>query len=238
MLDITGLNVHYGPTHAVQDVDLSVSSGTVALLGPNGAGKSSLLKAVSGLAPYGGKVVFDGVDLGRSSPESRARLGLIQVPEGRRMIGTLSVHENLQLGQTALAGRSSSHDIGDVYDLFPAVRELRNRAAWTLSGGQQQMVAIGRALVAGPRLLLLDEPSLGLAPLIVKEVFAALKEICREIPVLLVEQNSSVAMQLCEHVVVLASGRVVFTGTPEEATTGNVLQRAYFGADPEGATRA
>lgn len=239
MLDITGLHVHYGSTHAVQEVDMHVAeAGTLALLGSNGAGKSSILKAVSGLIPYDGRITFDGADLGRLSPERRARAGLIQVPEGRRMIGSLSVHENLQLGQTALAGRKAGFDIADVYEVFPALRYLRNRPSWALSGGQQQMVAIGRALVAGPRLLILDEPSLGLAPRIVKEVFAVLRTITVQVPVLLVEQNSTAAVDLCTQVVVLASGRVVFRGLPEEATSGDVLHRAYLGLNSEGAARA
>ena len=234
MLTIENLHVHYGTTHAVRGVSLTVrDADTVALLGPNSAGKSSILNAISGLNPYEGTLTFDGTDLTGMPPEKRARAGLVQVPEGRRMIGTLTVHENLLLGMTAQAGRTPIFGLEDVYVLFPMLADMTKRPSWTLSGGQQQMVAVGRALVAAPRLLMLDEPSLGLSPLVAKEVFNALRKISAEVPLLLVEQNSNAALDLCSSVTVIRSGRTVFQGTPEQAREGDVLQRAYLGHDGE-----
>ena len=203
MLTIENLHVHYGTTHAVRGVSLTVrDADTVALLGPNSAGKSSILNAISGLNPYEGTITFDGTDLTGMPPEKRARAGLVQVPEGRRMIGTLTVHENLLLGMTAQAGRTPIFGLEDVYVLFPMLADMTKRPSWTLSGGQQQMVAVGRALVAAPRLLMLDEPSLGLSPLVAKEVFNALRKISAEVPLLLVEQNSNAALDLCSSVTI------------------------------------
>jgi branched-chain amino acid transport system ATP-binding protein len=234
MLTIENLHVRYGTTHAVRGVSLTVpGADTVALLGPNSAGKSSILNAISGLNPYEGMITFDGTDLTGVPPEKRARAGLIQVPEGRRMIGTLTVHENLLLGMTAQAGRTSVFGLEDVYALFPMLADMTKRPSWTLSGGQQQMVAVGRALVAAPRLLMLDEPSLGLSPLVAKEVFNALREISAEVPLLLVEQNSNAALDLCSSVTVIRTGRTVFQGTPDQARAGDVLHRAYLGLDGE-----
>jgi branched-chain amino acid transport system ATP-binding protein len=234
MLTIENLHVRYGTTHAVRGVTLSVPrADTVALLGPNSAGKSSILNAISGLNPYEGTITFDGTDLTGMPPEKRARAGLIQVPEGRRMIGTLTVHENLLLGMTAQAGRTPVFGLEDVYGLFPMLADMTKRPSWTLSGGQQQMVAVGRALVAAPRLLMLDEPSLGLSPLVAKEVFNALRKISAEVPLLLVEQNSNAALDLCSSVTVIRTGRTVFQGTPEQARAGDVLHRAYLGHDGE-----
>ena len=234
MLTIENLHVHYGTTHAVRGVSLTVlDAHTVALLGPNSAGKSSVLNAISGLNPYEGTITFDGTDLTGMPPEKRARAGLIQVPEGRRMIGTLTVHENLLLGMTAQAGRTPVFGLDDVYALFPMLAEMTKRPSWTLSGGQQQMVAVGRALVAAPRLLMLDEPSLGLSPLVAKEVFNALRKISAEVPLLLVEQNSNAALDLCSSVTVIRTGRTVFQGTPQQARGGDVLHRAYLGHDRE-----
>lgn len=234
MLTIENLHVRYGTTHAVRGVSLTVpGADTVALLGPNSAGKSSILNAISGLNPYEGMITFDGTDLTGVPPEKRARAGLIQVPEGRRMIGTLTVHENLLLGMTAQAGRTSVFGLEDVYALFPMLADMTKRPSWTLSGGQQQMVAVGRALVAAPRLLMLDEPSLGLSPLVAKEVFNALREISAEVPLLLVEQNSNAALDLCSSVTVIRTGRTVFQGTPDQARSGDALHRAYLGHDGE-----
>ena len=198
MLEIRQLDVSYGPVLAVRGIDLSVTSGeVVALIGPNGAGKTSTLRAISGLVPHGGTVTFDGHDCRSRNIEGLARLGLIHVPEGRHVFPSLDVHENLQLGTTAAAGRSDGFTIDDVYDLFTPLRDLRHRDGWALSGGEQQMVAIGRALVAKPRMLLLDEPSLGLSPKLVAVVYDALAQVSDRIPMLLVEQNTVIALRHC-----------------------------------------
>jgi branched-chain amino acid transport system ATP-binding protein len=230
MLSISGLRVQYGNTVAVDGLDLPMAaSGALALLGANGAGKSSTLKAVSGLVPYEGEIVFDGVSLRGMSPERIARLGLIHVPEGRRLFGNLTVLENLRVGMTARGRRGGGYSIGDVFDLFPALREIPGQMAWTLSGGQQQMVSIGRALVGNPRLIMLDEPSLGLSPLVSQTVYEALRQIAAQTPVLLVEQNFSAALRICDQAVVLANGRSVYTGDVAGLEDGQLLQNAYFG---------
>jgi len=231
MLSISGLRVRYGTTVAVDGLDLAMaSSGALALLGANGAGKSSTLKAVSGLVPYEGEAVFDGVSLRGMPPERIARLGLIHVPEGRRLFGNLTVLENLQVGMTAQGRRGGGHTVDDVFDLFPALREIPHQMAWTLSGGQQQMVAIGRALVGNPRLIMLDEPSLGLSPLVAQTVYEALRQIAGRTPVLLVEQNFSAALRICDRAVVLANGRAVYAGDVAGLADGTLLQNAYFGS--------
>jgi branched-chain amino acid transport system ATP-binding protein len=235
VLEISGLCVTYDGTEAVVDCSLSVTEGAaVALLGPNGAGKSSTLKAISGLVEFGGTIEFDGVPLRKLTPEKIARAGLVHVPEGRRLFGSLSVHENLLIGRTSRNGREGGYSIDDVYDLLPALKPISKRAGWALSGGEQQMVAIGRGLVSAPRLLLLDEPSLGLAPIIVKTVFEALREVSRRTPILLVEQNAVTAIDLCQRGYVLVDGRIVMQGTSEELGSREALIDSYLGQ----ATRA
>jgi branched-chain amino acid transport system ATP-binding protein len=230
MLEISSLSIDYDGTRAVVDLDLTVEAGSaVALLGPNGAGKTSTLRAISGLASYGGTITFDGVRLAKLTPEKIARAGLVHVPEGRRVFGTLSVHENLQVGLTARAGRTGGYSMDDVYDLMPALRAIRKRPGWALSGGEQQMVAVGRGLLAAPRLLLLDEPSLGLAPIVVKGLFAALAEVSARTPILLVEQNSAVALRICQRAYVLVKGSVVLQGTSEDLGNREALIDTYLG---------
>jgi branched-chain amino acid transport system ATP-binding protein len=230
VLEISGLCVTYDGTEAVVDCSLSVTEGAaVALLGPNGAGKSSTLKAISGLVEFGGTIEFDGVPLRKLTPEKIARAGLVHVPEGRRLFGSLSVHENLLIGRTSRNGREGGYSIDDVYDLLPALKPISKRAGWALSGGEQQMVAIGRGLVSAPRLLLLDEPSLGLAPIIVKTVFEALREVSRRTPILLVEQNAVTAIDLCQRGYVLVDGRIVMQGTSEELGSREALIDSYLG---------
>jgi branched-chain amino acid transport system ATP-binding protein len=229
MLLIEDLHVNYGTTVAVDGIHLTIGRGElVALLGPNGAGKTSTLQAISGVIPSRGRIEFDGADLRNVTPDSLARRGLIHVPEGRRVFATLSVHENLQVGRTARSGRPG-FDIDDVYDLFPALVPLKDRAGWALSGGEQQMVAIGRALVASPRLLILDEPSLGLAPVIVNAVFAALAEVGQTVPILLVEQNTSRALELCSRASVLVNGRIVVEAPTAELTDRTSMLETYLG---------
>ncbi|WP_406286595.1 ABC transporter ATP-binding protein [Embleya sp. NBC_00896] len=229
MLVVRGLSVRYGTTRAVLDLSLDVAAGeAVALLGPNGAGKTSTLHAISGLIGHGGTVAFDGRDLTGHAPEAIARLGLIHVPEGRRVFPTLTVRENLAMGRIAAAGRTGWTE-ADVLDLFPALGPLLGRAGYALSGGEQQMVALGRALLSVPRLLVLDEPSLGLAPAVVRTVYDALARIAADVPMLVVEQNTAEALRLCVRGHVLAAGRLALTGTAAELGDRDSLLASYLG---------
>jgi branched-chain amino acid transport system ATP-binding protein len=239
MIEVRGLEVSYGAVEAVRGIDLSMATGErVALLGPNGAGKTSTLRAISGLVPHRGTIVFDGVDLTKTSAENVTRMGLIHVPEGRHVFPTLTVHENLQVGTVARAGRRGGFGIDDVYDLFPALKRLKDTGGWALSGGEQQMVAIGRALVGAPRLLVLDEPSLGLAPVMTRVVFEALAEVAKQTPFLLVEQNSTMALRVCTRVFVMVSGRFVMSGAASEMNSRQELLRSYLGQRDEAVEEA
>jgi branched-chain amino acid transport system ATP-binding protein len=231
-LQIEALEVRHGAVQAVRGLSLEVDRGEiVGLIGPNGAGKSSTLHAVMGLVrPSGGDIRLAGESVVGRDPEVIARRGIALVPEGRRIFAELSVEENLRLG---LAGRRKRTDLeGDVrrvYDLFPVVEEFRKRPAGTLSGGQQQQLAIGRALVSAPDVLLLDEPSLGLAPRVVDLVFSALQEISAAgIAVLLVEQRAQRTVALASRTYVLSNGRLRLTLGPEEAGDTQKLVAAYF----------
>ena len=231
MLEVRDLTVRYGPTVAVEGLDLDVGAGErVALLGANGAGKTSTLQAISRVVPATGTVRFADADLSGLPAEAVARRGLVQVPEGRHIFGPLTAHENLQLGTTSRGARESAYEIDDVYELFPALRLRRSTPGWALSGGEQQMLAIGRALVAGPRLLLLDEPSLGLAPVVADAVFDALTQVVHHMAVLVVEQNTDLALALCERAYVLARGHVVLEGRTSELGDRDELLTAYLGS--------
>jgi len=213
MLDVANLSVNYEAVNAVNGVSFRVDAGeAVALLGPNGAGKSSTLRAISRLTPSHGEVSFDGRDLRKMRPEHVARLGLIHVPEGRRLFANMSAQENLDVGRTAACGRRAAFTFDEILDIFPLLAKLRSRAAWQLSGGEQQVVAIGRALLSAPRLLLLDEPTLGLAPVVVKAVRDALVTVSTEIPMLMVEQNTRQALDICGRGYVMVGGALVFEG--------------------------
>jgi len=230
MLEIVGLRVTYGASEAVAGIDLTVEeNGAVALLGPNGAGKTSTLRAISRLVPCEGVVRFDGEDLAGWSPDEAARRGLIHVPEGRHVFPTLTVEENLRMGHVAARKRKGGFSLDDVYALFPALGGLRRRDGYALSGGEQQMVAIGRALVAAPKLLLLDEPSPGLDPVILKAVFGALDEIRRHTPILLVEQNTQQALAICDRASVLVNGRVEMSGVAHELTDRQAMLASFLG---------
>ncbi|HEY8528012.1 MAG TPA: ABC transporter ATP-binding protein [Acidimicrobiales bacterium] len=230
MLEIRGASVSYGAVRAVSDLDLTVGAGeVVAVLGANGAGKTTTLRAITALVPYAGSIRFDGDEVSAVGTEELARRGLIHVPEGRHIFGSLSVHENLLMGLPARAGRTGGYTVDDVYDLFPPLVALRNRSGWALSGGEQQMVAVGRALVAAPRLLLLDEPSLGLAPIVVAAVYRALREVAKTTPMLVVEQNTGAVLDLCDRGVVLADGRQVVEGTAAELGGRRDLLDSYLG---------
>jgi len=232
VLRIQDISVGYGGNPVVRDVSFDVSEGEiVGLIGPNGAGKSTTLHALMGLVPLrSGDVLLDGRSLRGRSPEGIARSGVALVPEGRRLFGELTVEENLRLG---LAGRSKNGAIGDplgdAYDLFPILGEFRARAAGVLSGGQQQQLAIARALVAAPRVLLLDEPSLGLAPTIVDLVFSTLATIRdRGLAILLVEQRAQRTVALADRTHVLANGELRLTLTPEDAADTDRMVAAYL----------
>ncbi len=230
MLELTNLEVSYGAVEAVRGIDLSVHAGdVVALIGPNGAGKTSTLQAISGLVRYKGTITFDGQDCRRLGVQAAARRGLIHVPEGRRVFASLTVHENLLIGETARRGRADGFSVEEVYDLFPTLVPLRDRDGWALSGGEQQMVAIGRALVGAPRILLLDEPSLGLAPIVVRSLFGALRDIAARTPILLVEQNTVMALQICTRASVIVGGRIVLEGTAVDLVDRAALVASYLG---------
>ena len=230
MLTIDELRVAYGTTVAVRQMTMSLAPGeAVALLGANGAGKTSTLRAIAGLERYDGSVLFDGEEVRRKGPLWLARRGLIMVPEGRRVFAGLTAEENITFGRRAARGRDAQYDLDAVYDLFPPLVPLRKRLAYALSGGEQQMVAIGRALVAAPRLLLVDEPSLGLSPRIADVVTTALSEIAAGTALLIVEQNVDLALRVCEQVRVMAHGEVVLSGTADGFADRSRLLDTYLG---------
>ncbi len=215
---------------ALHDVDLAVEAGEIAaVLGANGAGKTTTLRAVSGTVRRSGEVMFEGSEL-RGGPDTAARLGIAHVPEGRGTFMELSVAENLRLGAWTRRGDTGG-DVERVYAIFPRLREREAQQAGTLSGGEQQMLALGRALMARPKLLLLDEPSLGLAPLLVKEIFEVLARLNAEegLTVLVVEQNASLALRVAHRAFVLETGRVVLAGPAEELREHESVRRSYLG---------
>ena len=234
MLQIENLNVHYGVIHALHDVSLQVSAGEiVTLIGSNGAGKSTTLLALSGLlTPTSGRIAFENADLLALPAHTRVAAGLVQVPEGRRVFSTLSVAENLDLGAYTRKDKAqAAKDLEEVFALFPRLAERKNQAAGTMSGGEQQMLAVGRALMSRPRLLLLDEPSLGLAPLLVKEIFNVIKRIReRGVTVLLVEQNAHMSLAIADRAYVLETGHIVMSGPAKEIERDPRVKEAYLGA--------
>src|SRR3989339_1391062 len=236
LLRIQNLTVHYGAARALFGIDRAVAPGeTVALVGANGAGKTSLLKAVMGLAPpSGGRIFLDGVEVTGSTPAAMAARGVALCPEGREMFGDLTVKENLELG--ALALRLSRTELARrleaVYARFPKLRERAGQRSNTLSGGEQQMVAMGRALMARPRLLLLDEPSLGLAPIVVEDILARLSQLRHEgVTILLVEQNARAALKVADRAYVLETGRIILSGKAADLLQDRQVTRAYLGRD-------
>jgi branched-chain amino acid transport system ATP-binding protein len=231
MLEVDRLEVRYGAIPAVRNLSLSVADGEiVGLIGPNGAGKSTTLHAITGLIPaYAGDVRLDGRSILGLAPETIARAGVALVPEGRRIFADFTVEENLRLGLAARHDGAGRGAIAETFELFPVLREFRRRSAGALSGGQQQQLAIGRALVAGPRVLLLDEPSLGLAPTIVDEVFHALVRIReRGVTILLVEQRAQRTVALADRTEVLANGELRLTLGPQDAGDTSKMVAAYL----------
>jgi branched-chain amino acid transport system ATP-binding protein len=234
LLEVKELTVSYGEIEALRGVSFSIQEGSVvALLGSNGAGKSTTLRAISGLvAPSSGSILFDGKAIGGLSPRAIVRIGLAHVPEGRRVFPGLTVRENIMLGASNRdASRAAIRREADaMLDLFPDIRRFADSLGWTLSGGQQQMVAVARGLMAKPRLLLLDEPSLGLAPVIVQAVFRIIDEIHRSgTTVLLVEQNARMALRSARYGYVLETGRLAFGGDPETLWSDERIRDAYLG---------
>jgi len=233
LLEIRDLIVLYGEIEALRGVSLSVDEGqVVTLLGANGAGKSTTLRAISGLAkPAAGEILFDGRSIAGLGPEAIVRLGISHVPEGRRIFPGLSVKENIMLGASnrRVAKSALSREADAMFDLFPDIRQFSKSLGWTLSGGQLQMVAVARGLMAKPRLLLLDEPSLGLAPVIVQAVFRIISQIRRTTTVLLVEQNARMGLSVADHGYVLETGRIVLGGKPDELWGNEAIRAAYLG---------
>ncbi|WP_082567037.1 ABC transporter ATP-binding protein [Janibacter sp. Soil728] len=233
MLELKGVTSRYGPVTALQDVDLVAGEGRVtSVLGANGAGKTTLLRTISGLhRPESGKVTFDGQDITRMSADRMTRTGLAHVPEGRGVITELTVHENLRLG---LLGRSRHREplsVSDVVDLFPILGDRSHALAHTLSGGERQMLVIARALLATPRMLLLDEPSLGLAPRISAQIFGVIRQLVEEhgLSVLLVEQNARSALSIADVGIVLGLGKVIACDDAEVLSADENLRHAYLG---------
>ena len=240
LLEITDLSVRYGEIEALRGVTFGVEEGqVVTLLGSNGAGKSTTLRAVSGLAqPASGEIVFDGHSIAGLGPEAIVRKGIAHVPEGRRVFPGLSVRENIMLGASNRREATATirKEADDMFDLFPDIRPFADALGWTLSGGQQQMVAVARGLMAKPRLLLLDEPSLGLAPVIVQAVFKIVEEIRRRgATVLLVEQNARMALKVADYGHVLETGRLALGGTPEQLWADESIAAAYLGGGKKSA---
>jgi branched-chain amino acid transport system ATP-binding protein len=232
LLDVRGLRGGYGRVDVLRGVDLRVDRGEiVALLGSNGAGKTTLNSIVCGLVPAsGGRVQFDGADLTNRHYRDVVKAGLIQVPEGRRIFPNLSVRENLELGAFARARERRAANLERVFATFPRLAERTTQKAGTMSGGEQQMLAIGRGLMAEPRLLILDEPSLGLSPLLVEGLFALIQRLHAEgLSVLLVEQNVAQSLAIAQRAVVLENGLPRFAGTPQELLASSELKRAYLG---------
>jgi branched-chain amino acid transport system ATP-binding protein len=226
---VHALGSRYGRIPALAEVSLRVAGGElVAIVGANGAGKTTLLRTVSGVQPMsGGRIVFDGADIGAETPRQRVRRGIVQVPEGRQVFGALSVEDNLLLGAFARGGAAR---IDAVWAMFPVLREKRAESAGNLSGGQQQMLAIGRALMADPRLLLLDEPSMGLAPRLVAEIFTHIKALkAQGTTILLVDQNARAALAIADRGYVMATGRIVGEGAAADLLKDESVQHAYLG---------
>ena len=233
MLNLDKINVYYGAIHAIKDISIEVNEGEiVTLIGANGAGKSTTLRTISGLLkPKTGTVKFEGQDIAGLPAQGIVSLGISQVPEGRRVFANMTVMENLELGAYLRSDKKEiKEDLKSVFERFPRLAERRGQLSGTLSGGEQLMLALGRALMSRPRLLLLDEPSMGLAPLLVKEIFSIIKEInASGTTVLLVEQNANMALSIAHKAYVLETGRIILSGDAKELAASEEVRKAYLG---------
>jgi len=233
MLEIKNIQTFYGKIQALRDVSIKVNSGEiVSLIGANGAGKSTLLMTVSGInKPREGEIIFEGKNIEKEEPHNIVKLGISQSPEGRRIFSKLTVEENLKLGSNIYEnGKNYLNDIKEIFELFPVLSDRKTQRGGTLSGGEQQMLAIGRALMARPKMLLLDEPSLGIAPKLVNQIFFAIKNINKEkkVTIFLVEQNAKKALELADRAYVLVNGKVTIQGTGQELLKNQDIQAAYL----------
>jgi len=233
VLEIKEIDVYYGAIHALKKLSLQVDQGSiVTLIGANGAGKTTTLKTISGiLRPRNGSVTFKGAQIHKTAPEKIVGMGVSQVPEGRRVFASMSVLENLEMGAYLRSDKKAiNEDMENVFGRFPRLKERRKQMAGTLSGGEQQMLAIGRALMARPELLLMDEPSMGLAPLLVKEIFSIIKDINdRGTTILLVEQNAHMALSIADRAYVIETGEIVLQGAAAELLESEEVKKAYLG---------
>ena len=232
ILQVNDLHVYYGSIHAVKGVSFEVNEGEiVTLIGANGAGKSTVLNTVSGLLhPKSGSVVFEGKDLKGVSAHKIVERGMAQVPEGRHVFLQMTVEDNLEMGAYTQSGSTIDAGIADVYERFPRLKERRRQIAGTLSGGEQQMLAMGRALMSRPKLLMLDEPSMGLAPILVEQIFDIVRELhAAGTTILLVEQNAQAALSVADRAYVLETGKISLTGTGAELMASDAVRKAYLG---------
>ena len=232
MLKVENINVYYGAIHAIKDISFEVNEGeVVTLIGANGAGKSTILKTVSGLLrSKTGSIEFEGANLGHVAPHKIVNLGLAHVPEGRRVFTRMTVEENLEMGGYTRPNGEIDASIASVYEQFPRLKERRKQVAGTLSGGEQQMLAMGRALMSKPKLLMLDEPSMGLAPILVEQIFEIIQSLHKAgTTILLVEQNAQMALSVADRGYVLETGRIVNTGAGKDLLEDESVKKAYLG---------
>ena len=234
MLKISNLNVSYGAIHAIHDVSMEVGDGEiVSLIGANGAGKTTILHSITGLKKAdSGTIEYNGQDLIKTEPSKIVTLGMAHVPEGRHVFPTMTVEENLEMGAYITSDKEKIKKTAEsVFERFPRLKERRKQLAGTLSGGEQQMLAVGRALMSNPSILLMDEPSMGLSPLLIREIFIIIKAVHEQgITVLLVEQNAKMALSIADRAYVLETGRISMTGTGQELLNNENVKKAYLGA--------
>lgn len=236
LLEVKNLNVYYGNIHAIKDVSLEVDKGEiVSLIGANGAGKTTTLQTISGIIrSKSGEIIYNGKDITKTKAYLILKEGIAQVPEGRRIFAHLTVYDNLMLGAYSIKDslQNKKRDIEEIYKKLPRLEERKNQLAGTLSGGEQQMLAIGRAIMSRPQILILDEPSMGLSPLLVKEIFEIIKELNKNngTTVLLVEQNAKMALGISDRAYVLETGKIIKTGLAKDLLNDDIVRKAYLGA--------